>query len=397
MEIKKYEDGYERNFSSYEDLLAEVIEMEDHSRWYNDILSKDIAINPIDFPIMAPQLAVEYHMEEDVVVDTASDEGTRLFASTNYGDKNLCIRKCAINSLLERASLFGAALGRVTPADFATIINLALNVSRGPALILERYGKIAAFHSDAGSGYRIMPISTLLEIVNRELGRRFGTPVFLTGYNSHSYTTGIWMLDDMTEEFKAKYGAAVSRASGTSHIDVNFIPCVRFSSSDTANCSAILEPLFRLSNGSYLHFTDGIKVKHVRAVSGLEGVEKFEQEVQMHLFTKFQDAIEAAGRLSTIEIWNPENCVVSICNKLKVAKKYGDYAREAVERLSINTPCLSALDIYVVLTEMIGEAQYRGATQTTIDALEEKIYTVMNPAFNWKDHDVGGLVSWGNN
>ena len=45
---------------------------------------------------------------------------------------------------------------------------------------------------------------------------------------------------------------------------------------------------------------------------------------------------------------------------------------------------------------MVGQAEQFGASQTTRDILEEKVYKVVNPYYDWDKLDVSGTVAWAN-
>lgn len=391
IDLKYISDAYEVDCQTFEDLMKEVAAMEDNSRWIPGIVTNDIQVNSIDGPIAAEALAQTTGMDVEVLKDTATD-GTSLYL--NVGNKNWALRGSGKGTLFSRAGISGSALGRLSPADLAEVLNLCLNVSKGSALMLERYGKLSAVHSDASDGYRVMPISELLNITNRELRARFGDPEFVSGTNSHSYTCCVWMLPDVKEELQLKYATALEKKIGP-HREIDVMPCLRFSSSDTASCSAIAQPLFRASkSGGYLQLAEGVQVKHSRKASGMDGIEQYQKEVQENLYTKFFDSIEQVGRLGKVEIWHPENAVIGICNDCRISKKYGDIAREEAVRVSIGEECLSAYDVFLCLAEMLGQAETNGASKLTQETLAEKVYKTMNPKFDWSKFDVGGTVAW---
>lgn len=389
-------DDYEVSFiggSDRDKLFTEVSTMEANSTWIPSVLTKEIRVHPIPSGIHAAEITNKTGMDIDLVSDTAMD-GTNLYATLPNG-KTECIRTSAKNTLLDRACLNGTALRRECPEDLAATLNMALKVAIGSSLVLERYGKISAFHSDAGGGYRIMPISELLKITEREMNNRFGTPEFMQGYHSHSYTQALWQLPDVQGELSFKYEQALLSSVSTQFDVGNLMPVVRFSSSDTATSSAIVQPMFRMNSQHYLRFCDPISIKHTRSANGeIDGVELFEENVKNMLFTWFEDSIEAATRLSKIEIWHPENVVVGVCNKLRIAKKYGEIAREQVENFMLNANCLSAHDIFLSLSEAIGKAPEKGAKNRLVLDMEEKLYSVVNDNFDWTALDVGGLVAW---
>lgn len=384
--IEKYSDFYETIHNTYDELLVDVKDMEAHSTWVPGIMSKEITVNAISGPLFAQEVVDKTGMDYDLVYDTA-DTGTKLYATLPDGTSK-CIRDSGRATLFERACIFGSALGRETPEDLATILNLTLKVAKGPALLLDRWGKISAFHSDAAGGYRIMPISQLLGITLNELRDRFGEPMYIRGSNSHSFTAATWTLPDIKDELIYQYEDAVRTIRNAPDIS-RMMPAVRFSASDTATSSAILQPLFQTGRNNYIQLCDAIRVKHSRT-SGMDGVELYEKKLKEELFTRFTDAIEGIKRLSEIYLFHPENVVVGLCNKLRISKKCGDTAREQAEMAMVGNASLTAYDVFLMLGDAIGE----GMSSAAAIAMQEKLYSVMNPAFDWCAMDVGGIVAW---
>lgn len=390
---KYISDDFEETFSDFDALKSAVVKMEDNSKWINGIPTTNIAISSIEGPICCATLSDQIHVPEDILVDTATI-GTMLY--TTVGDRSWAMRGSSKMSLFTRAGINGAALGRLAPADLAEVLNLCLNVSKGSSILLERYGKIAAFHSDASDGYCPMQISLMLDMCLDEMKARFGTPQFTQGYNSHSYTSCDWMLPDVADELSLKYQMALINKVGPQIDGMDIMPYLHFSSSDTANASAVAQPLFKLSGRNGLQkLNDGVMVKHVKT-GKTYGLEKFQTDMRTDLFSRFYDAFKEAERMGQKEIYHAENVVVGICNEQKIPRKYGNIALEEIQQLLINYPTLSAYDIYLALTEMVGQAEQFGASQTTRDILEEKVYKVVNPYYDWDKLDVSGTVAWAN-
>ncbi len=385
-------DDFAQEFSDLDTLKEAVTDMEDNSKWINGIPCNSIAISSIEGPIVCEALSEEIGVHQDILTDTVM-QGTMLYCTIGSG-KSWALRGSSKMSLYTRAGINGAALGRLAPADLAEVLNLCLNVSKGSAMLLERYGKVAAFHSDASDGYCPMQISELIAMTENELKSRFGTPKFQKGFNSHSYTSCDWSLPDVADELTLKYQMALVNKIGPQVQDSEIMPYLHLSSSDTANSSAIAQPLFKVGNRFGLQkLADGVMVKHVKT-GRVYGLEKFKTDLQMDLFSKFYDAIKEAERMGSIEINHPENVIVGICNEQKIPRKYGNIALEDIQRLTFNYPVLSAYDVYMSLTEMLGQCEQNGATTTTKDILEEKVFKVVNPAYDWSKLDVGGTVAW---
>lgn len=387
---EKTKDGYEFIPGTIDELKENVAQMEDHSRWVPGIVSKEIKVNPIPSKVEMKEVSENTGLSYEMVEDTV--DGTSLYVTMPSG-KHLLVRDCGLDTLYSRANIFGSALGRMSPVSLAETLNLALEVSKGSSLVLERYGKASAFHSDAGSGYCVMPISELINITIRALEKRFGNPVFAEGYNSHSFTKADWILPAAQKKLLGKYEKAMKKSLLAQNISQNWMPTVRLMSSDTADCSAILVPMFQTGTGKYIRLLREVKVRHTRnAKAEEEGLMKLEANAE-GLYGLFEENAEAVAALNGIEIYNAANVVVGLCNKFRFPKKYGDKAREMVEQFTISTPVLSAFDVYLAMGEAIAAADTESKSIFATN-MADQLATTLRPTFDWQALDVGGVVAW---
>lgn len=396
---------------SEETLIDEVNLMEKNSQWIPAILSKDIKAMAIDGaalfadetsdqPLITTSACVRYGMDPDLVEETTN---YGMGIAVGLGHEVALMRDTCYDGLCNAVKISGSALTNLLKKDrkteagidgrvgFSVIINTAATVARGTSLALMRYGKLSALHSNADSGYEVMPITRLMEISMKALRDRFGTVEFEEGYNSHSLTVAKWSLPDAQSRLLSMYQKAID-ANGGSLYAMNAMPVVAFSSSDTSESSATLRPMFRLGrNGTCISFCDPIKVKHTKRGHGNKSaLEDFEEQAGK-LYAKFEESAELIAELASITIFNPCNCVVSLCNKFDIAKKYGEAARAEVEDISGGAP-MSAHDVYLSMTEAIAEAIRLGASEQTITRLEEAVAKTLHA--DWTEHDVGGVVAW---
>lgn len=385
---RRRSDDYEYAAGSYDELMHEVMAMEENSTWIPGVITNKITVHDTPLPLAVPEMAEQLGMPEDILGETADNTGTHVFV--NYGGKNYCVRRCGMTSLYDAAKLNGSALGRMEPWRLADTLNNGLAVARGSTLMLERYGKAAAFHSDSAGGYMIMPISELLQITDETLRNRFGNTIFISGYNSHEYTSCMWYLTGAKQRIMDQYVTVVAR-NGGSHHKLDFTPAIRFSASDTAASSAMLVPYFMLSKRVGFRLCDGVAVRHERKTRGQEGIEAFREKAN-EVWAKMDETTEALEALCKHQIYNWENCIISICKKLGISKKYGEYARADAERYAQNEPCVSANDIYLSMVQMLDYAVQLNASSTTMTLLEEAIAKIVR--IDWDEHDVGGTVAW---
>jgi hypothetical protein len=379
-------DDYEFKATGYDDLMQELKLTEQNSRWIDDVSSKEITLESIDGPLMADEVAQKTRIATQVVFDTAQ-EGTHLIAATEAG--NFCLRECARSSLLETAKLNGSSLGRMSPYVFAQCVNWGLSVARGKSLLLERYGKVAAMLSD---GYEVMEMPILLAYTKNSLNKNFGESVFNSGYTSHSFTEASWELTDAKSVIQNIYQDALMKAPQISHAQMaDVMPVAHFYSSDTGGSKATLVPEFKLPNGVTFRFTDGIAVKHEKS-GEKTGLDRYNENID-DLFAQFQEAGKVITELASIEIRNPVNCVIELCKKFGIAKRYGSAAVDEIEIATYASPILSAHDIYISLQTAVLEAQQRGASRQTINQTSETMARILKIK-DWKDYDVSGVSAW---
>lgn len=377
-------------------LLAEVELMEANSIWLEDIPSSQLCLTSIEAPMFADEAAVQYGLDTDTCADTAIN-GTRLILHQEYNGETVrsyCVRSSAVGTLYETAKLRGSALGRMLPFKLAETLNNGFAVANGNSLLLIRYDKVSAVHSGASSGYKIMPISQLLKTTKKQLSERFGTVEFRGGHNEHSMTSALWYLPEAKDRLQSAYNDALDAAATNSVHAIDFMPAVRFYSSDTATTSARLIPVFTSSEGVEIRFVDGVAVKHEKHVSTKDGVALYKEETDK-IFPMFYDAMEKITELAKIEVRHPQNCVIGLCKKLNIPKKYGEYARMEVEQYSTDeygeTP-MSAHDVYLSMCRIVTEARLASASRNSINFLSDQVARVLN--IDWAEYDVGGQVSW---
>ncbi len=383
-------DMYEEKFGrgEEEDLKLAVNAMEENSEWVPGLKSSIMELEAIDGPLFAHQVAESYHVDEGLAQETA-DSGTSLIINT--GSEYQLLRDTARASLCETAKLFGSALGRMTPYLFAATINNGLHVSRGSTLMLMRYGKCSALHSNADGGYEPMPISELLGIVTDMIDRRFGTADFIGGYHSHGITKATWELPDAQQQMLDIYHKALGGVKNSVY-PINFMPALRFQSSDTAASCATLDPVFVVPRtNAAIQFVEGVRVKHTKRGTEGSAIDLFREKAE-DVFARFEESAKVIEELSQKEIYNGCNAVVSLCKKLGIAKKYGEAARIEMERLTAGGAVVSAHDLYLCMTEVISEAESCNASESVIRSLEEALAKVLKA--DWAEHDVGGIVSW---
>ena len=381
-------------------LIDSVIEMERNSEWIPGIAARDIRLEAIDGEPMFMEDAIsQYHLDEieDLAMDTAQN-GTKLMIYTgregaSAGHAMELVRNTAVQGIERVAKISGSALGRMNRRLYSETMNNAFSVARGSALALIRYGKLSGLHSGADGGYMVMPISKLLDISADALTRRFGEAVLRKGTNSHGFTRAMWELPDAQSRLIDMYQKALK--DHHSQYAVNFMPGVDFHSSDTAGSCASLDPVFFTGKNTSLRFVEGVHIKHLRRgnTREQEGIDLFAEEAQ-NIFAKFEDATKVIAELAGKKIYNPANCCVRLCNRFRIAPKYGQAALDEVERIAAGELFISAHDLYIAMSEVLAEAERQDASEGVMTNLEEALMKIVHADFT-RD-DVSGVVSWGN-
>lgn len=396
--MNKAYDSYEQFFTEESELIADVLDTAQNSEWISKIPSCAITVTGMDGPLIAETMRESQfpYLDAEIVQETA-ECGSGLLMS--YGGEYLPVRQSAIPTLQSTLRIGGLALGKMSPVLAGECYNNAATVAEGNTLCLVRYGKISACHSDAVGGYAIMPIPELLDITKDICGKKFGKMRFISGYNSHESTYAEWELPDAQGELLDLYRDAVSSTqNGSSHYVFNFMPALKFISSDTASFCATLKPVFiDPLNGREICLVAGVQVKHTKRGKQQDALELYRTEAES-IYAKFCDFAKVAADLQSIQILHPCNVVVSMCKNFCISKKYGAAAYEEAEIFELQGDYVSAHDIILAMSACVLRAKTLGASTSVQTNLEEAIakmarYTNKS---NWAGADVPGKVAWKN-
>lgn len=381
-------DSYCATFRDYESFIREINDMEQNSRWIPGVVTSEMRLQAL-YPIEISEKAAVDGLDPALAMDTAL-YGTHLTLSA--AGQTLLVRDTALPTLQEAARISGTALGRMSSEAYSTVLNEGFKTSGGSSLLLERYGKLSACHSGSGTGYEIMPVSELLEITGTVLRDKFGTAEFRTAFNSHSLTCAVWALPDAQDTLVNIYQKALAEVGVSSCYPVNFMPCVKFCTSDTAASAATLTPVFLMGKDRPIHFMDGIKVRHSRRGNVQSGTGTFEEEAE-GIYAGFSAVPETVKRLASISVLHGENAVISLCRRYGIAKRYGEAAREEVCRYSGRNGVINGHDLYLAMTAAVVSAKYCSASPVTVNNIEEALSRIAMLE-DFSEHDTGGLVAW---
>ena len=394
----RYADDFEVDTRDLDELTAEVQEMEKHSTWIPGIKTKGLRTLPILSPLEAEETASKYALDPVLTHENVAEGtlGTRLILCENeeYGESRYWnISGISRDSLYSAAKLGGSALGRMDQAALSMVLNEGLKVAQGESLLLVRHGKVMSIHSDAA--YAVMPLSALLSTTVAALKKRFGTVEFSGGTTSNFLTSATFELPDAQSALIQKYQDALLSSPTRAQYAVNMMPAVVFSTSDTADSAARVQPVYRLSSGVYYSLGNAVAVKHQK-VGERYGVELFEEKLD-DLWALFNETAQKVAEMASCELYHPENACVGFFNAIDKAgvirKRYADAARSEIANFAIMDPVMNAHDVYLFMVEnVIGEAKRSGESQATLLKMQDVLARVLN--INWKEYDVGGTVAW---
>jgi hypothetical protein len=401
---REYFDGFEKTYGTGDDCMQEMkndlLDMNAHDSWKSGehgITSKTTAMQEITPMQMLTKdtpsdgrLIYMNELDPDLLEETMSPSGTHLlFVANHYG---MLVRRCAIDTISQAASLTGGALNemlkQMKPYAYAGCMNYAFDVGNKRLITLERYGKLTAVHSDAGNGYEIMPISELFQITIDALCDKYGDVEMLKGYNSHEYTEATFMLPSIQQESIDKYQGILDMIGSKYHAS-EFMPAVRFRTSDTADSMARLRPVFLSNNGAEIAFCKGVEVRHCRATGGAGRPMDIFRDGAYHIFAKFEEAYANIEKLAERQVYHAKNFVVLACEKLGIAKKYMQAALDEAEYAAEGVAYVNGHDMYIVMTKVIEAAMQSGAPQRTVTDLDEAVSRI--PDLDWANLDVSVL------
>lgn len=326
----------------------------------------------------------------EILIDTFDNSGILL----NYAGKEVCLRDCAMPSLLSTAGVSGLGISRVDKSQLAVGLTAFLTGSRDKSQVMTRAGKVAAVLS---SQYQYMPATTLLEICD-DLETTFGPATFVGGAVTHSLTSAEFEYPASSGKITAAYNAALINAGRPRTAGI--IPVVQFRASDTSSEAAKLITYLKLSPGHLLPI-GGVKVPHIAPLEYVNGrritcIEKFEQESAL-LFAKMEyDVADLIPKMLSTKIEHPRNTFIGLCKYSGIPQKWGGLIEEDIQFNWPDGSDCSFLDIYEEMTRATALALNDGFpphSKRVLD-LEEGISKVARNRASWKKYDLPGTVAW---
>lgn len=376
----KNNDNYNRVIMDFDEFKEEIKDVDANSTWIPEINSSVLTLKSFE-EIESPEIAQECNVSLESAIDTSNNTGFVL----KYGKNSYLVRDTALDSVLETAKIKGAALTRMPQYLFAEVLNKCFTVAKGDSLLLLRGEKVCACLSDL---YEIMPISKLVDITEKALNDKFGNLKFVSAENNYTYTSALWELPEAQDDLLEAYDKCVQKHTKRLH-GKNFMPAIRFISSDVGKYAATAIPLFKM-NGTYFRINSGIKVAHKLGTGNKVGIENYEKEIDT-IFSKFIDMEKTMGAMSNCYIEHPVNAMIGFCKKAGIGKRIATDAVEEIERFSNGSGCYMD-DIYLSIAGVMSAAQQKGMSSMQLLDLEENIAKILY--YKWKDFDVAGTITW---
>ena len=109
------------------------------------------------------------------------------------------------------------------------------------------------------------------------------------------------------------------------------------------------------------------------------------------IYSQYQTAVGHLERLLQIEVYNPVNCLLGVCKKLKIPKKLSYEAAERYKAVHNLEPA-TAHDIYYGISEVVFMLQTQGASGSKVAQMEEIVARALS--IGWTDYDIPGEFKW---
>lgn len=338
--IKKMQKDDFSFYTNDRDEFVEVLDaMAEETTIQTGIVTSAVTVTPCALPADLSFEVSEMH------------EDTLKFSklNLNYGWESHYIRDCAVETIETVAARLSGSGLRTTRErnvdDYAEGINFFIKNAKteGKSMLIHRAGKLTAMH---GSNYAYIPQNEIFERIESRLNSdMYGGSEFVRGELDHRITKALWILEN--DKFVEAYHAIFEKV-GSKYVDTNFVCGVQLTTSDVSCAAVEVRPVFIESRRSIPHFfSKGMKTVHEYRRGEKAPLDILDEELKDGALIKlFTESIAKMEELAAVIVNHPENCVVSLCNKFAIPRKWGEYARASVEMFD----SLTAYDVYCCAT-----------------------------------------------
>ena len=390
-------DNYGFITNNREEFVKEINDIMKDSSWEEEIPADTMSIKHIQ-PIDSYVLSQKYGISEDILSDTADEEGTKLMlqTGTELNGTMQCLRDTGYTGLFQTAiGLSGPGIGRLWKRSrdlFVDGINEFLKSNANKMKVYRSCGKVSGVFSQS---YKVMEIPELFDISEEAFSKRLGQSEFKDGELTHSLTSCTWDLPDIKDQLMDSYHEAVS----SMNFNLDLTPSVKLVSSNTGNASAMLLPMLERVNHNAFPLGNGIRIRHDnrnlgRYTTGC-GMGDFKKQAD-EIFPRIMDSMEALKNMAQCDIEYTENAFIAACNWAfgnSLPRKYAAAALDSFLEVTEGSPC-SMHDIFLGISDIATEAKKNNASLERRAAIDDALARFYGYRGDWSDFDIAGTVAW---
>lgn len=390
-------DNYGFATKSRDEFVKEIKEIQADSAWDEEVPADTLKITHIQ-PIDSYMLSEKYGIDQDILADTADEEGTKLLLQegNEINGTIQCLRDTGYYGLLQTAiGLSGSGIKRLWKRSrdlFVESMNEFLKSNGNSMKVYRSCGKVSGVFSQT---YKVMEIPELFEISEEAFAKRLGDSSFESGELTHSLTSCGWALPDIKEKLMDSYHEAVNSIN----YNLDFTPSVKLVSSNTGSASAMLLPMLKSDNGRQFPLGRGVRIRHDNRNIGKYttgcGMNDFKQQAN-EIFPRFMDSMEALKNMAQCDIEYTQNAFIAACNWAfgnNVPSKYASAALDSFMDITEGDPC-SMHDIFIGICDIATEASKNGASLERRAAIDDALARFYGYRGDWGDFDISGTVAW---
>ena len=373
-------DSFQTQFSTFDDMLSFHSELSSKTRWLHVPLAS-LSFYPLDRDSDLSDIPLPFHpdVSEEAVTDTT--ENSRLAVSVN--GYLWPVRDTAYKTILERARVNGNSLPKISKDLLSGILTNCCQLYGEDTLVLIRDQKVSAIHGGDEKDYSVLPVDSLLTILQNSLNARFPGNRFLSGYTDHALISAKWSMPEQTEELIGTYLSRLG-STGDALLAEKLTPCVAFSTSDTGISGAKVSA-FLCGKRTTVNIGGCIRVDH----RSKKTVEDFENALD-GLFAKFGDSVARLIKLMDIELEYPVNAMTRVCKALKMPSKPACEAVAMFEMTTGNGPA-TAHDVYIAMQEILFLCRVNGMPENKLMLISENLTRALT--LKWSEFDLAKGVN----
>lgn len=338
---------------------------------FYDLSDSDVLpVSRADFPLQ---------VSDDAIRDTA--ENTQLIVRVN-GD---CwpVRDTAYKSILDRARISGNALKKLPKSELGHVLTRCCQMYSDDGLVLIRDEKVTAIHGGGEKDYSVIPIGSLMEVIEKSLSSTFPLTDFRAGYYDHSVSIAKWSMECYTDELLADYLRLLER-NGEKMLADTLVPAFTFVSSDTG-LSSVKINVNLVGNRCTLNMGSCIQIEH----KSKKNVGDFSNAMDC-LFTRFGNTIDKLKNLFSIQLEFPVNAMARICKALHMPAAPSCEAVAMFEMVNGRMPA-TAHDVFMAMQEIPFICRANGMEEAKLLTISENLSRALS--IDWSKYDLAKGVN----